>query len=49
MKAKNPPPWLARVQTLISARYEQAEDAGTPIHKRAAYRFGSVSSEAVLV
>ena len=49
MKAKNPPPWLARVQTLISARYEQAKNTSTPIHERAAYRFGSVSAEAILV
>jgi enolase len=49
MNAKNPPSWLARVQKLISARYEQAKTTTTPIEKLDAYRFGSLGSEGILV
>lgn len=49
MNEKNPPSWLARVQKLISARYEQAKITTTPIEKLDAYRFGSLGSEGILV
>ncbi len=43
--AKNPPPWLKRVNNLIKVRYEQAKNDLIPIYKRPSYSFGALSSD----
>lgn len=41
MVQENPLPWLAKVQSLVRARYEQAGLASIPIHQAPAYAFNA--------